>query len=98
MIRWPSESHARARTGAMATKSTKAAARAPVRAGGIWSAFGQAVLRIVRSLHFGRPRLNVPTVTNRYDLREDDAGLTVYDLWTGTTVVIAGAEQTGLLP
>ena len=37
-------------------------------------------------------------MADRYDLREDDEGLTVFDLWTGQTVVIANVEQTGLLP
>ena len=34
----------------------------------------------------------------RYDLRADAEGWTVFDLWTGETVVIAGVLQTGLLP
>ncbi len=33
----------------------------------------------------------------RYDLREDDDGWTVYDIWTGQTVVIDGVAQTALV-
>jgi len=36
-------------------------------------------------------------MADRYDLREDDDGLTVYDLWTGQVVVIAGVLQEGLV-
>jgi hypothetical protein len=36
-------------------------------------------------------------MADRYDLREDDDGRTVFDLWTGQTVVIAGTLQTGLV-
>ena len=36
-------------------------------------------------------------MANRYDLRQDDEGLTVFDLWTGETVVIAGVVQTALV-
>ena len=32
----------------------------------------------------------------RYDIREDDAGWTVFDLFTGHPVVIARVPQTGL--
>jgi hypothetical protein len=35
-------------------------------------------------------------VRARYDLRKDLGGWTVYDVWTGQPVVIAGRMQTSL--
>jgi hypothetical protein len=32
----------------------------------------------------------------RYDMRPDDEGWTVYDIWTGWPAVVQGAEQIGL--
>lgn len=32
----------------------------------------------------------------RYDLRRDDEGWTVHDIWTGWPAVVKGAEQVGL--
>ena len=32
----------------------------------------------------------------RYDLREDDHGWTVFDMWTGVPVVYRGMPQIGL--
>lgn len=34
--------------------------------------------------------------TARFDIREDDAGRSVYDVWTGETVVIGLEPQDGL--
>ena len=33
---------------------------------------------------------------NRFDLRQDQEGWTVFDIWTGEPVVIAGVLQVGL--
>ncbi|HVI31046.1 hypothetical protein [Phenylobacterium sp.] len=35
-------------------------------------------------------------MTDRYRIRPDREGFTVYDLWTGEAAVIAMAPQTGL--
>jgi hypothetical protein len=35
-------------------------------------------------------------MTQRYDIREDDAGWTVFDIFTGEPVVISLVPQTGL--
>lgn len=37
-------------------------------------------------------------MTRCYDLRQDAEGWTVFDVWTGETVVIALVPQAGLLP
>ena len=36
------------------------------------------------------------TAMTRFDIREDDIGWTVFDVWTGQPVVIAADPQTGL--
>jgi hypothetical protein len=35
-------------------------------------------------------------MTQQFDLRRDAAGWTVFDRWTGETVVLASARQEGL--
>jgi hypothetical protein len=32
----------------------------------------------------------------RYDMRRDDGGYTVFDIWTGWPALVKGAEQVGL--
>jgi hypothetical protein len=32
----------------------------------------------------------------RYNMRRDDEGYTVFDIWTGWPALVKGAEQTGL--
>lgn len=32
----------------------------------------------------------------RYDMRRDDEGYTVFDIWTGWPALVKGAEQVGL--
>jgi hypothetical protein len=41
-------------------------------------------------------RLRRPQLPARYDIREDDAGWSVFDLWTGEAVVIGLTPQTGM--
>ena len=38
----------------------------------------------------------IPPVFVRYDMRRDDEGYTVFDIWTGWPALVKGAEQTGL--
>lgn len=35
-------------------------------------------------------------MAGRYDMRRDDEGWTVFDIWTGWPAVVKGAEQIGL--
>ena len=35
-------------------------------------------------------------MTIQYDMRRDIRGWTVFDRWTGRTVVLGGAEQSGM--
>jgi len=37
-----------------------------------------------------------PLMSVRYDMRRDDEGWTVFDVWTGWPALVKGAEQTGL--
>lgn len=35
-------------------------------------------------------------MTARYDMRRDDEGYTVFDIWTGWPALVKGVEQVGL--
>jgi hypothetical protein len=37
-----------------------------------------------------------PRMAARYNIRRDDEGWTVFDIWTGWPALIKGAEQVGL--
>jgi hypothetical protein len=38
----------------------------------------------------------ISRMVSRYDMRRDDEGYTVFDIWTGWPALIKGAEQIGL--
>lgn len=44
----------------------------------------------------GGPSATLPGMTERFAVRPDPAGFSVYDLWTGETVALAMTPQDGL--
>lgn len=38
----------------------------------------------------------IATMAARYDMRRDDEGYTVFDIWTGWPALVKGVEQVGL--
>ncbi len=38
----------------------------------------------------------IRSMAARYDMRRDDDGYTVFDIWTGWPALVKGAEQVGL--
>lgn len=52
--------------------------------------------RLLNRSDIGAGRVHFASMAARYDMRRDDEGYTVFDIWTGWPALVKGAEQTGL--